>query len=127
MNHEEQDELWTLLGKARQPEVPAFFAAKVMRAVREAAEPKPGILAWLRMRWYLPVAAGACAAVIAILAMHHSAPPVTKTVSQTAASDPLEGIAVAAAATPGVVPSFDALLASEDNSIWLAGDPSSLY
>jgi len=35
-------------------------------------------------------------------------------------------VAVAATA-PEVIPSLDALLASEDHSIWLAGDPSSLY
>jgi len=120
MNHEEHDELWTLLGKARQPKPSAFFASKVMRVVREAAEPKPGILAWLRSKWYLPVAAGACAAVLAFFAMRSAVAPPSGT-------DPLEGIALAAAATPEITPSLDALLASEDNSIWLAGDPSSLY
>jgi len=120
MNHDENDELWNLLGKARQPKASPFFAANVMRAVREAAEPKPGILAWLRSKWVLPVAAGACAAVLAFLAMRPAAAPVP-------AADPLEEIAVAVAATPDTVPSLDSLLASDDNSIWLAGDPSSLY
>ena len=126
MNHEEQDELWTLLGKARQPKPSAFFAANVLRAVRvvraedSQAEPKPGILAWLRAKWVLPVTTGACAAVLAFLALRPAA-----TIAPT--PDPLEGIAVAAAATPEIVPSFGGLLASEDNSIWLAGDPSSLY
>ncbi|MEO6784775.1 MAG: hypothetical protein ABI318_01475 [Chthoniobacteraceae bacterium] len=123
MNHEEHDELWNLLGKARQPKVSAFFAANVMRAVRAEADPKPGLLAWLRAKWYLPAAAGACAAVFAVLALR---PAATTTAP---AADPLEGIALAAAATPEteIVPSLDALLASENNSIWLAGDPSSLY
>jgi hypothetical protein len=120
MNHEEHDELWNLLGKARQPKASPFFAAKVMRAVREAAEPKPGILAWLRRKWVLPVAAGACAAVLAFVATRPSVAPAP-------ATDPLEEIATAAAATPDIVPSLDSLLASDDNSIWLAGDPSSLY
>ena len=120
MNHEEQDELWNLLGKARQQKPSAFFTANVMRAVREDAEPKPGILAWLRRKWYLPLTAGACAAVLAIFATRSTVAPVP-------AADPLDEIAVAVAATPDFVPSHDSLLASEDNSIWLAGDPSSLY
>lgn len=120
MNHEEQDELWNLLGKARQPKASPFFAANVMRAVRAEAEPKPGLLAWLRAKWYLPAAAGACAAVLAFLAMRPAVIPAL-------AVDPLEEIAAAAAQAPETVPSLDSLLASEDNSIWLAGDPSSLY
>ena len=120
MNHEEHDELWNLLGKARQPKPSAFFAANVMRTVRAEAEPKHGFLAWLRAKWVLPAAAAACAAVVAILALR---PPATT----PPAADPLEGIALAAAATPEIAPSLGTLLASDDNSIWLAGDPSSLY
>jgi len=121
MNYDEHDELWNLLGKARQPKASPFFAGKVMRAVREAAEPKPGFLAWLRSKWVLPLAAGACAAVLAFLAMRPTVTPVPT------ADQALEGIATAAAATPEIVPSFESLLVSDDNSIWLAGDPTSLY
>lgn len=120
MNHEEHDELWNLLGKARQPKASAFFAGKVMRAIRQTSERQPGILAWLRSRWYLPATAGACAAVLAFLALRHTDVPAPVV-------DPLEEIAIAAAATPEITPSIEALLASEDNSIWLAGDASSLY
>jgi hypothetical protein len=137
MNHEEHDELWELLGKARQPKPPAFFAANVMRAVRADAEPKPGFLAWLRAKWVLPAAAGACAAVIAILALRHrDTPPSARVIAVLTldptgttppAADPLEGIALAAAATPEIAPSLGTLLAGDDNSIWLAGNPSSLY
>lgn len=123
MNQDEHDALWTLLGKARQPKPSAFFASKVMRSVREAqdaAVPQPGFVAWLRSKWYLPVTAGACAAVLAVLAMRPDGTSVP-------AADPLAEIALAAAATPEIVPSLDTLLALEDNSIWLAGDASSLY
>lgn len=124
MKHEEHDELWDLLGKTRQPKPSAFFAANVMRAIRAESEPKPGLLAWLRMKWVLPVAAGTCAAVLALIA---SQPSVSTTPADSIAADPLEGIALAAAAAPETAPSFDSLFASEDHSIWLAGDPSSLY
>lgn len=121
MNHEEHDELWNLLGKARQPKPSPFFAANVMRAIRAESEPKPGLFAWLRAKWYVPAAAGACAAVLAFLAIQPAA------IIPAAGSDPLEEIAAAAATAPDTAPSLDSLLASEDNSIWLAGDPSSLY
>ena len=120
MNHEEQDELWHLLGKARQPKPSPFFAANVMRSIRAEAEPKPGLLAWLRAKWYVPAAAGACATLLAFLAIRPAVVPAQGT-------DPLEEIAIAAAAAPETLPSLDSLLAAEDNSIWLAGDPSSLY
>ncbi len=119
MNHEEHDDLWNLLGKARQPKPSPFFTAKVMRSIRDA-EPHPGFIAWLRSKWLLPVAAGACAAVVAFLAMRPAG-------TSMAMADPLEEIAAAAATVPEITPSLDTLLASEDNSIWLAGDPSSLY
>jgi len=120
MNHEENDELWNLLGKARQTKPSPFFAANVMRAVRAASEPRSGFLSWLRAKWYVPATAGACAAVLAFLALRPVGTPAL-------GPDPLEEIATAAAAAPEIVPSLDALLASEENSIWLAGDPSSLY
>ena len=124
MNNEEHDPLWTRLGKARQTKASPFFAGKVLRAIREDAERRPGLLEWLRRKWYMPVAAGAFAAVVAMLAMR---PSTGGQGVQTAAADPLEGIAMAAVASQEVVPSLDALLATEDQSIWLAGDPSSLY
>jgi len=101
MNHEEHDELWNLLGKARQPKASAFFAANVMRAVRAGAEPKPGFVAWLRAKWHVPVTAGVCASVLAILALRLGDTTVP-------ATDPLEEIATAAAATPEIVPSLGA-------------------
>jgi hypothetical protein len=57
MNHDEQDKLWELLGKAREPKAAPFFASKVLRAIRE--EPV-GLLAWLRRKWIIPATAVAC-------------------------------------------------------------------
>ena len=123
MNHEEHDKLWELLGKAREPKVSPFFASKVVRAVRAGDEAQPGFLAWLRRRWFVPLTAGACAAVIAILAFYR---PSGERGDLVAASDPLEEIAAVATGAPEI-PSLDSLLASEDHSIWLQADPSSLY
>ena len=123
MNHEEHDELWTLLGKAREPKVSPFFVSKVMRAVRAEDEPQPGILAWLRRRWMMPVAAGACAAIVAVLALYR---PASQRETLAAGSDPLEEMVQIATGAPEI-PSLDALLASEDHSIWLEADLSSLF
>ena len=123
MNHDEHDKLWELLGKAREPKVSPFFASKVVRAVRAADEPQPGFFVWLRRRWFVPLAAGACAVVIAIFAFHH---PAGERENLVAAADPLEEIAAVATGAPEL-PSLDTLLASEDHSIWLQADPSSLY
>ena len=124
MNNEEHDALWDLLGKSRQPKASPFFAQKVLRAIETEPAPRAGFLAWLKARWYLPVTAGACAAVMALLVLRSHDEPA----APSAGSDALlAGIASAAADAPETIPSLDALLASEEHSIWLAGDPSSLY
>ena len=123
MNHEEHDKLWELLGKAREPKVSPFFASKVVRALRAVDEPQPGFLVWLGRRWFVPLAAGACAVLVAVLAIHR---PADERGTLVAAADPLEEIAAVATGAPEH-PSLDTLLASEDHSIWLQADPSSLY
>ena len=121
MNHDEQDELWELLGKAREPKAAPFFASKVLRAIREEPEPV-GLLAWLRRKWIIPATAVACALVVAFVAMR----PVT-TNNQQAAADPLSELAAYVEKSEDSAESLAALLASEDHSIWLQADPSSLY
>ena len=45
MNHdEEHDELWQLLGQARQPQVSPFFSRNVLRAIRKEEASAPGLL-----------------------------------------------------------------------------------
>jgi len=123
MNDEEHDPLWTLLGKARQSKVSPFFASKVLRALREDGEPRPGIVEWLRRKWYVPIAAGACAVVFATLALRSAVGPAAPGLG----ADPLEEIAMAATATHENAASLETLLTTEDYSIWLAGDPASIY
>jgi hypothetical protein len=119
MNHDEQDKLWELLGKAREPKAAPFFASKVLRAIRE--EPV-GLLAWLRRKWIIPATAVACALAVAFVAIR----PVT-TSNQQAAADPLTELAAYVEKSEDSAESLAALLASEDHSIWLQADPSSLY
>lgn len=121
MNHDEQDELWKLLGKAREPKVPPFFAGKVLRAIREEPEPR-GFFVWLRRKWLIPSAA-VCALVVTFFATRQ---PVTPD-NQQAAADPLSELAAYVEKSGDSAESLDLLIASEDHSIWLQTDPSSLY
>ena len=122
MNHDEQDELWKLLGKARAPKVPPFFAGKVLRAIRDESEPA-GFLVWLRRKWFIPAAATACAVVATCVALR--TPAVQN--NQHAAPDPLTELAAFVEKSEDSAESLDSLLASEDHSIWLQADPSTLY
>jgi hypothetical protein len=92
MNHDEQDNLWELLGKARERKASPFFANKVMHAIRRQEEPKPESVTfwmWLRRRWIIPVAAGACGVMAALSLLQNPAPPPSATVVKAEKQDPL--------------------------------------
>ena len=122
MNHDEQDELWKLLGKAREPKVSPFFAGKVLRAIREEPEPR-GFFVWLRRKWLIPTAAAACALIVTFFATRQ---PITPS-NQQVAADPLTELAAYVEKSEDSAESLDTLLASGEHSIWLQADPSSLY
>lgn len=111
MNTEEHDELWDLLGKAKAPEVSPFFSRNVLRAVREEAQAKPGVFAWLRRHWQL-TAVSTCTVVLAVgLALF----------DQSSQPDPVMLLAQQVSVSPDyqVISHLDELLASEENSVWL--------
>ena len=137
MNHDEHDELWDLLGKARAPKERPFFAAKVMRAIREEGEAAAGaretggLVAWLR-RWHLPFAMGVTVAVVVAIATAPRVPVKNSEVvdagrQTVVTTDPLAGLAKVADDAAELGASLDNLMATQDNSIWLQADPSSLY
>jgi hypothetical protein len=123
MQNDEHDDLWELLGKRREPKDSPFFASKVIRAVQAAEEPQAGLLAWLRQRWILPLAAGVTAVLVAILVFHR---PANEAETVAVTTDPLEEMAQVASIT-AEIESLEALLASEDHSIWLAAEPLSPF
>lgn len=136
MNHEEPDELWDLLGKARQPKVPPFFSAKVMQAVREedrreeAAQTAGGGF-WMAVRrwWRVSLATGAVAALAVFLALPSPVTPPVIEIANTghvppAASDPLAPLIVAVNDADELGSTLDNLLATQDHSIWLRADLS---
>ena len=125
MNHDEQDKLWELLGKSPEPKASPFFASKVMRAIREPEIERISIWAWLRQKWIIPVAAGACAVVAAVSVFKNDT--ASKQTQQIAKADPLTEMVTVMAANDEFETSLSDLLATEDNSVWLAADPSSLF
>ena len=124
MKNEEHDELWELLGKAREPKIAPFFASKVLRAVREESAAPIGLWSWLRAKWIVPVTAGGCAA-LALFFMTHQVAPTSSMVATM--KDPLVEMAAAVLDNDESAPSLGALIAAKDHSIWLEADPSSLY
>jgi hypothetical protein len=129
MNQDEHDQLWELLGKAREPKASPFFASKVMRAIREPEPERVTIWGWLRQKWIVPVTAVACAAVAAIFFLNTSTPtlPNSSGSVSTARVDPLAEMVTVIAANDEFESSLSDLLATEDNAVWLAADPSSLF
>ena len=131
MNHDEQDNLWELLGKARERKASPFFANKVMHAIRrEETQETVTFWMWLRRRWIVPVAAGACAVVTALSLLQNPAspPPNTSIVSSAKQpNDPLAEMVTVLSESEEYDTALSVLLANEDNSVWLAADPSSIY
>ncbi len=110
MNHDERDNLWELLGRARPAEVSPFFSRNVLRAIREAQPASSRVVTWLMRRWPL-VAAAACALVFAGIALMPQPEPV----------DSVDVLAEYVSASPdyAVIGNLDELLATEQSSVWL--------
>jgi hypothetical protein len=117
MNSEdnEHDDLWRLLGKAKEPRVSPFFDRNVLRAIREQASPqRPGGWAWGRLfewRWLSMGALGA-----AVLLLSQIQPP-----AHRAGPVPYSEMAQQVWSSPdlSVIGNLDELLAFEEDSLWL--------
>ena len=112
MNTEEHDELWRLLGKAKQPQASPFFSRNVLRAIREERSARPSILAWLRQRWQ-----AAAFATVALVLLAVALIPTTE--QQPTDSLLLAAQEVSASPDYQVISNLDELLDSERNSVWL--------
>jgi hypothetical protein len=110
MNHDEKDDLWQLLGRAKTPEVSPFFSRNVLREVRVERQEQPSVWASLHQRWAMALL-GTCAVATAAvgLLLHQNQP------------DQLALIASKVSASPDyqVISDLDDLLASEESSTWL--------
>ena len=121
MNADDDDKLWDLLGRAKQPAVSPFFSRNVLRAVREEeGAPNPravrsfSLQSWRRWTWR---AAWAGACVVAAL--------VTVTPGGLLRSGPESalhsGISKQIVGNPDyeVIKHLDELVADEESSVWL--------
>jgi len=112
MNTEEHDELWRLLGRAKQVQPSPFFARNVLRAIREEQIVQPGVLAWLRMRWQAAAFATVALVLLAIAFIPRTEQPQADTLLLAAQE-------VSASPDYQVISNLDELLDSERNSVWL--------
>ena len=118
MNTEEHDDLWELLGKARQPAPSPFFSRNVLREVRGLQqERRPAWLSFL-LRWQ-PLTATVCVAALLtgswVASSHRQAEEQRRQLMSMAER-------VYTSPDYGVIKDLDELLDSEKNSAWLSAD-----
>jgi len=120
MKADDNDKLWALLGKTKEPAVSPFFSRNVLRAVRQErqgqdASPARSFFRFLRhWTWQLAIA-GTCAvaALITIapgtFVRHHHSTAVKATFARQIAGNP----------DYEVIKHLDELVADEESSLWL--------
>jgi len=110
MKTEDDDALWTLLGKAEKPTASPFFARNVLRQTRMSA-PITSWDTWLRHRWQY-----ACLGGLGLLLASLALIPQVETPEQTTIA-----LAEKVSESPDyqVINHLDELLASEENLAWL--------
>jgi hypothetical protein len=121
MKVDDNDKLWDLLGKTRQPAVSPFFARNVLRAIRQEqtqeqeAPARRSFFSFLRhWTWRLTIA-GTCAVAALITIVpgtfvrhHHNAAANTVFARQIVGNPDYE-----------VIKHLDELVADEESSLWL--------
>lgn len=124
MNADDNDKLWQVLGKARQPAVSPFFARNVLRAIRLESQEQGALTSRSflsqafkslhRWTWQLAIA-GTCvvAALITVVpslfVRHHQSAPVEATLAPQIVGNP----------DYEVIKHLDELVADEESSLWL--------
>lgn len=112
MRHEDDQELWDLLGHGRQPTLSAFFARDVIRRLRNEPRRFDQLKSWFNLRWLGPASALAAAIIAAVIVMQRPA-------SRPAGSENVpEVVAKIDPQDYEVVADLDELLASDENSLW---------
>lgn len=118
MNTEDHDDLWELLGKARQPAPSPFFSRNVLREVRGLQQERRTVWASLFFRWR-PLTATVCVAALLtgswLAASHRQAEEQRQQLLVMAER-------VYTSPDYAVIKDLDELLDSEKNSAWLTAD-----
>src|SRR5207302_4879932 len=111
MKREDDQQLWALLGQARQVELSPFFARNVVRKIRERRQRFEWLRGWLGPGKLVPAAGLVVAIIAAMLALHQPAP---RRSSDSAAD-------VIARIDPqdyDVIADLDELLAADESNLW---------
>jgi hypothetical protein len=120
MNREDDQLLWDVLGRARQPQVSPFFARNVLRRIRQAPRWTAAFKPWLNPGRLIPASVAAIALAVGLILTEN-----TSVREQAADGDLDPVIAKIDAQDFEVVADLDDLLASDDNNdLW--DDNSSL-
>jgi hypothetical protein len=120
MKHEEHDDLWELLGRARPAKASPMFSRNVLRAVRQLEpEKKHGLVDWLQAGWNWLAVTGAAAAVVLLAFGLRTSP--TDTPRQVASLSPDNAVLEEVLRSPDltVIANLDMLVAMDDNDLWL--------
>lgn len=125
--NDRDDDLWKVMGRAREPRVSEFFARNVLREVRAHEEGKAQ--GWIPAGWWKWALPATVAAMIAIAAVTLQISPVSSTVQLSAPSPSITTTEKALAELPieiikaspdyDVIAELDTLLAFEKNDTWL--------
>ena len=107
MNRQDDEKLWDLLGRSREPEVSPFFARNVVRKIREAQGETPA-RPWFNVRWLVP-AAGVAVTVIAALMLRVQVP------TQTPVGPRTDRVVLTEAEDGDLIADVDDLMADDDN------------
>jgi hypothetical protein len=120
MNTEEHDDLWELLGKARQPAPSPFFSRNVLREVRGLQQERRSLWASFFFRWQ-PLTATVC---VAALLTGSWIASIRQEAEEQRQRQQLLVMAEKVFTSPdyGVIKDLDELLESEKNSAWLTAD-----
>jgi hypothetical protein len=114
---EDRDDLWELLGKAKQSAPAPLFSRNVLREIRQRQPEKAGVFSWWHKSW-LP--ASVCTIAAVLLSVNAAHMFIHKPSAPLAVAPPTD-----ATAEPGkandteVVAHLDELVAYEENSVWL--------
>ncbi len=121
MNRIDDEPLWEVLGRARQPQVSPFFARNVLRRIRQGRRWAAALKSWLKPGELIPASVAAIALVLGLALTQN-----TSVRDQMANGDLDPVIAKIDVQDFEVVADLDDLLASDDNNLWDDNDNSSL-
>jgi hypothetical protein len=112
MRREEDQELWDLLGRARQPQLSAFFARDIVRRLREEPRRFEQVRNWFNPRWLIPASATAAILLVTVFLTEYRVSP------RPIADNLPDAVVKVDPQDYEVVADLDELLASDENGLW---------